>query len=41
MVFSVSVNGVGVTPQVGTGIIAGDPESYFTTTAPSIVINQG
>ena len=41
MVFAVSINGVGVSPTSGTGIIAGDPESYFLTTASSIVINQG
>lgn len=31
MVFAVSINGVGVSPSAGTGIIAGDPESYFLT----------
>lgn len=31
MVFAVSINGVGVSPEAGTGIIAGDPESYFST----------
>jgi hypothetical protein len=41
LVFSVSINGVGVAPATGTGIIAGDPESYFTTTAAGVVINQG
>jgi hypothetical protein len=29
MVFAVSINGVGVAPWRGTGIIAGDVESYF------------
>lgn len=41
MVFSVSINGVGVAPSAGTGIIAGDPESYFLTNASGVVINQG
>jgi hypothetical protein len=41
MVFAVSINGVGVSPSSGTGIIAGDPESYFSTTPSSIVVTQG
>ncbi len=41
MVFAVSINGVGVLPQTGTGIIAGDPESYFSATTAGIVVNQG
>jgi len=41
MVFAVSVNGVGVAPTSGTGIIPGDPESYFYTVASSITVNQG
>ncbi len=41
MVFAVSINGVGVAPETGTGIIAGDPESYFQTTAASITVTQG
>lgn len=41
MVFSVSINGVGTSPTSGTGIIAGDPESYFLTSATSISIVQG
>lgn len=43
MVFSVSINGVGVSPQTGTGIIAGDPESYFftDTSGTGIIIAQG
>lgn len=41
MVFAVSINGIGVSPAAGTGIIAGDPESYFVTTAAGVVINQG
>lgn len=41
MVFSVSINGIGVPPEVGTGIIAGDPESYFETTPDQIAVIQG
>ena len=41
MVFAVSINGIGVSPTSGTGIIAGDPESYFYTSTASITINQG
>lgn len=41
MVFAVSINGIGVLPEAGTGIIAGDPESFFLTTAASIVVTQG
>lgn len=41
MVFAVSINGVGTDPSAGTGIIAGDPESYFFTDVASIDISQG
>jgi hypothetical protein len=41
MVFLVAINGITVPPTAGTGIIAGDPESYFFTTAPQIVVLQG
>lgn len=41
MVFEVSINGVGVDPEAGTGIIAGDPESYFLTTSTAITVTQG
>lgn len=41
MVFAVSINGIGVAPETGTGIIAGDPESFFKTTAASITVTQG
>lgn len=41
MVFFVAINGVGTPPETGTGIIAGDPESFFFTTAPLITIQQG
>lgn len=41
MVFAVAINGVGTPPTSGTGIIAGDPESYFFTAAADINIVQG
>ena len=41
MVFAVSINGVGVSPVAGTGIIAGDPESYFLTSETQITFTQG
>lgn len=41
MVFSVSINGVLTNPETGTGIIAGDPESYFSITTADVVIEQG
>jgi len=41
LVFDVSINGTGVAPQKGTGIIAGDPESYFFTSVAFVIIQQG
>jgi hypothetical protein len=41
MVFAVSINGVGVAPETGTGIIAGDPESYFFVLLSDIDISKG
>lgn len=41
MIFSVSINSVATAPVSGTGVIAGDPESYMTTTTANIVIAQG
>jgi len=43
MVFTVSINGTVVPPASGTGLISGDPESYFTISATSanITITQG
>jgi hypothetical protein len=41
MVFTVSINGVTVAPLAGTGIIQGDPESYFFTTTAQVSISQG
>lgn len=41
MVFAVNINGIGISPESGTGIIAGDPESYFLTTDSQIMFVQG
>ncbi len=41
MVFAVSIDGLGVSAEGGTGIIPGDPESYLFASASSIQINQG
>lgn len=41
MEFSVAINGVPTAPETGTGIIAGDPESYFLTSSSQISIVQG
>ncbi len=41
LVFAVSINGIGVAPVSGTGIVNGDPESYFFTTPALVVISQG
>lgn len=41
MVFVVEINGIVVSPSSGTGIIAGDPESYFETTVNLITISRG
>lgn len=38
--FSVSINGVATSPESGTELISGDPESFFTTTASAIVVEQ-
>jgi hypothetical protein len=39
--FTVYVDGIIVPPTVGTGIIAGDSEGYFTTSASNISVLQG
>ena len=41
MIFAVTINGVLTAATVGTGIVQGDPESYFFTTSASINIVQG
>jgi Baseplate J-like protein len=41
MVFSVSINSVLTSPSMGTGVIAGDPESYFFALSSDITVTQG
>jgi len=41
LVFSVSVDGIVQTPPAGTGIIPGDPNSYFLTDDTLILVQQG
>jgi hypothetical protein len=41
MTFDVTIDGVGVTPTPGTGIIAGDRESYLFAAAGSVTVVQG
>lgn len=41
MLWAVSIDGVPTIPVAGTGIILGDPESYFQTTTSQVVITQG
>lgn len=41
MVFTVSIDGTPVSPTAGTGIIAGDPEGYFTASSAAITVTQG
>lgn len=41
LLFAVSIDGIGVAPQTGTGIIQGDTQSYLNTTASVIVVTQG
>jgi len=41
MIFNVTINGISTAPNLNTGVIYGDPESYFETTNSSISISQG
>jgi hypothetical protein len=41
MVFAVYIDGVLASPAAGTGVISGDPESYFLTNSTLITIAQG
>ena len=41
MVFAVSIDGFGIDPESGTGIIAGDAESFFFTQLSDINVVQG
>jgi hypothetical protein len=40
LVFSVTINGVATSPEAGTVLIFGDPESSMSTTTASIVVTQ-
>jgi hypothetical protein len=40
MTFVVTINGIVTSPVAGTGVIYGDPESYFQTTVAAITITQ-
>lgn len=41
LVFAVNLNGTGVSPSAGTGIISGDPESYFSLVETGVTVAQG
>lgn len=41
LTFVVQINGITTSPEAGTQIIPGDPESYFFTQTSSITITQG
>ena len=41
LTFVYQINGIAVSPQSGTGVVAGDPESYFYASASSITVTQG
>jgi len=40
LTFNITINGTATTPESGTSIITGDPESYFFTTAADISVVQ-
>ena len=41
MVFTVEINGVAQTPTTGTGLINGDPESFFFASSTTVLVSQG
>lgn len=41
LVFVVEINGIAVSPSSGTGIVSGDPESYFYATSTTVTVAQG
>lgn len=41
MVVVVEINGIATSPTSGTGLIAGDPESYFYATPSTVTVTQG
>lgn len=40
LLFTVTINGIVVPPQTGTGIVAGDPESYLTAADTAVTVTQ-
>ncbi len=41
MVWAFSINGVGTPPSTGTGLIIGDPESYFFASSTTVSVTRG
>lgn len=41
MVWSIDINGISTAPAAGTGLVSGDPESYFTCIAANVTVAQG
>ena len=41
LVFTIYINGIMTAPGSGTGIVSGDPESYFTIAQSSVTVEQG
>jgi len=39
--FAIEINGVSVSPESGTGLIYGDPQSFFETTSAYVTVVQG
>jgi len=40
LTFAVTINGISTSPEAGTELIYGDPESFMTTTSAAIVVEQ-
>ena len=41
LVWTVTINGVSVTPVSGTGLYYGDPESFLTCQTTDVTVTQG
>ena len=41
LVWTISINGIVTGPASGTGLISGDPESFFECVASGVVLTQG
>jgi len=41
MVWTITINGIATPPNTGTGLVFGDPESYFLTDSTQINVSQG